>query len=412
VRSQNCPGSALPSYDAAPDEDAEAGRVKLHEYQAKARFNAAGLLVPKGHVVESAPEARRAFEELHEPLAVVKAQVHAGGRGKAGGVRLVRSAQEAEEVAAALLGKPLVTKQTGAKGTVVRRLLVESGIDIDRQLYAAVLLDRSLEVPVLIASASGGMDIEEVAAKDPGAILKEPVFPFVGLEAFRARRLAYQMGVPREHVSSLASLFQTLARVWIENDATLVEVNPLVLTKAGIWVCLDGKMAIDDNALYRRKDLARWRDVAEEEPAEVRAREAGLSYVKLDGNIGCLVNGAGLAMATMDIVKLHGGEPANFLDVGGGASAEQVTTAFRIILDDPAVRGILVNIFGGIMRCDVLAKGVVEATKAVHLDRPLVVRLEGTNVEEGRRILAQSGLAITTATDMADAARKVVEAVA
>jgi succinyl-CoA synthetase beta subunit len=385
--------------------------VKLHEYQAKGRFQAAGLKVPAGHVVETAEAAGRAFEALGLPLAVVKAQVHAGGRGKGGGVRLVRSAAEAVEAANAILSQPLVTKQTGPKGTVVRRLLVEAGLDIDRQMYVAVLLDRALELPVVIASAEGGMEIEEVAATRPEAILREPVFPFAGLEAFRARRMAARLGVPKEHVNALASLLVTLSKVWLENDATLVEVNPLVLTRDGQLVCLDGKMAIDDNALFRRKDLAKWRDVAEEEPAEVEAREAGLSYVKLDGNIGCLVNGAGLAMATMDIVQLHGGAPANFLDVGGGASADQVTKAFRIILEDPAVKGILVNIFGGIMRCDVLAKGVVEATRAVSLTRPLVVRLEGTNVEEGRRILGESGLAITTATDMTDAAKKIVEAV-
>jgi succinyl-CoA synthetase beta subunit len=390
--------------------------VKLHEYQAKTRFQAAGLRVPAGHVVESAEGARRAFEALGLPLAVVKAQVHAGGRGKGGGVRLVRSAEEAERAASEILSKPLVTKQTGPGGVPVRRLLVEAGLDIDRQLYVAVLLDRALEVPVVIASAEGGMEIEEVAAERPDAILREPVFPFTGLEPFRARRMALRLGVPKEQVNPLASLLVTLSRVFLETDATLVEVNPLVLTRGATpaeaqLVCLDGKMAIDDNALFRHKDLARWRDVAEEEPAEVRAREANLSYVKLDGDIGCLVNGAGLAMATMDVVKLHGGSPANFLDVGGGASADQVTTAFRIILEDPAVRGILVNIFGGIMRCDVIAKGVIEATRAVGLARPLVVRLEGTNVEEGRRLLAESGLAITAATDMTDAAKKIVAAV-
>jgi succinyl-CoA synthetase beta subunit len=390
--------------------------VKLHEYQAKTRFQAAGLRVPAGHVVEDAAAARRAFEALDLPLAVVKAQVHAGGRGKGGGVRLVRSAEEAERAASEILSKPLVTKQTGPGGVPVRRLLVEAGLDIDRQIYVAVLLDRALELPVVIASAEGGMEIEEVAAKRPEAILREPVFPFTGLEPFRARRMALKLGVPKEQVNPLASLLVALSRIFLEDDASLVEVNPLVLTRGGPGeaqlVCLDGKMAIDDNALFRHKEIARWRDVTEEEPAEVRAREANLSYVKLDGDIGCLVNGAGLAMATMDVVKIHGGAPANFLDVGGGASADQVTTAFRIILEDPAVRGILVNIFGGIMRCDVIAKGVIEATRAVGLTRPLVVRLEGTNVEEGRRLLAESGLAITSATDMTDAAKKIVAAVA
>jgi succinyl-CoA synthetase beta subunit len=395
-----------------PPVEAQGGSfVKLHEYQAKARFKEAGLVVPEGHVVTAAAEAGRAFRALGGPLAVVKAQIHAGGRGKAGGVRLVRSAEEAEQVAGELLGRPLVTKQTGPAGTVVRTLLVEQGLDIRRQIYAAVVLDRRAELPVLMASAEGGVEIEEVAAKKPHAILREPVDPNQGLPAFRARRLALKLKVPKELMRPLASTLQALARLWIESDAGIVEVNPLVTTGDGRVVCLDGKMTLDDNALFRHKALAALRDLGEEEPTEVRAREAGLSYVKLDGNIGCLVNGAGLAMATMDIVKLAGGEPANFLDVGGSATAEQVTTAFRIILEDPSVKGILVNIFGGIMRCDVLAEGVVAATKAVGLDRPLVVRLEGTKVEEGRRILKRSGLDIVAAADMADAARKIVEAV-
>jgi succinyl-CoA synthetase beta subunit len=385
--------------------------VKLHEYQAKERFRASGLETPRGVVARSAAEAREAFATLGKPLAVVKAQVHAGGRGKGGGIQLVRSAEDAARAAERMLGSALVTPQTGPQGVRVEKVLVEEGLDIEREIYAAVLLDRAAEVPIVMASAQGGMDIEEVAARDPEAILREPVQPFVGMDAFRARALAFGLGIPKERVQAMATVLRNLARVWIENDASLVEVNPLVLTKDGRIVCLDGKMVLDDNALFRHKDLAALRDVAEEDPAEVRAREAGLSYVKLDGNIGCLVNGAGLAMATMDIVKLHGGEPANFLDVGGGATAEQVTTAFRIILEDPAVRGILVNIFGGIMRCDVIARGVVEATRAVGLDRPLVVRLEGTNVEDGRRILRESGLDIVTAADMTDAAKRIVEAV-
>ncbi len=386
--------------------------MKLHEYQAKERFRAVGLTVPRGVVVKEASAAAEAFASLGTPVVVVKAQIHAGGRGKAGGVKLVRSADEARQVAETLLGHPLVTKQTGREGTVVRTLLVEEGLDLDRQLYAAVVLDRRLESPVVMASAEGGVEIEEVAARRPKAILREVVDPLRGLDGFKARRLAYRLKVPAELVRPLATTLQRLARLWLESDASLVEVNPLVTTKDGRVVCLDGKMSIDDNALFRQKELAAERDRSEEEPTEVRARDAGLSYVKLEGNIGCLVNGAGLAMATMDIVKLHGGEPANFLDVGGGATAEQVTTAFRIILEDPSVQGILVNIFGGIMRCDVIAEGVVAATKAVGLDRPLVVRLEGTNVEKGRAILAKSGLDITPAKDMDDAARRIVEAVA
>jgi succinyl-CoA synthetase beta subunit len=385
--------------------------LKLHEYQAKARFKAAGLVVPEGIVVDTAEAAGEAFTTLGRPVAVVKAQVHAGGRGKGGGVTLVRSAEEAVETARAIMGRPLVTPQTGPEGVTVKKLLVEEGLDLDREFYAAVVLDRRLETPVVMASAEGGVEIEEVAASRPEAILREGVHPWRGLDAFQARRLAYRLGVPKELAGKMAKTLMGLARIWLQSDASLVEVNPLVTTKDGRVVCLDGKMSIDDSALFRQKALAEQRDVAEEEPTEVEARAAGLSYVKLDGNIGCLVNGAGLAMATMDIVKLEGGEPANFLDVGGGATAEQVTTAFEIILADPAVKGILVNIFGGIMRCDVIAEGVVEATKRVGLDRPLVVRLEGTNVEDGRRILAESGLDITPATDMQDAAKRIVEAV-
>ena len=385
--------------------------MKLHEYQAKAQFAAAGLSVPRGIVIQKAKKAAKAFDKLGGEVAVVKAQIHAGGRGKAGGVRLVRSPEEAEAAARDLLGKPLVTKQTGPQGTVVRTLLIEEGLDLRKELYAAVVLDRRLERPVLMASAEGGMDIEEVAATKPEAILREVIDPERGLDAFRARRVAYQLGIDKDLVRPLGATLQGLARLWLKSDASLVEVNPLVTTGDGRVVCLDGKMTIDDSALFRHRDLAELRDLGEEEPREVRAREAGLSYIGLDGNIGCLVNGAGLAMATMDIVKLHGGEPANFLDVGGGATAEQVTTAFGIILEDPAVKGILVNIFGGIMRCDVIAEGVVAATKAVGLNRPLVVRLEGTNVDKGRRILAKSGLDITPAKDMDEAARLIVEAV-
>ena len=385
--------------------------MKLHEFQAKALFREAGLPVPRGRAAATADDAAAAFTELGAALGVVKAQIHAGGRGKAGGVKLVRSAAEAKGVAEALLGKPLVTKQTGPGGTVVRRLLVEEGLPLDKEFYAAVLLDRRLEAPILMASSQGGMEIEEVAEKDPNAIVRETIDARAGLHGFQARRMAFRLGFPKALVNKAAAVLQGLVRVFLDRDASLVEVNPLVTTKDGRVVCLDGKVVIDDNALYRQTAVAGMRDVDEEDPTERRAKDAGLSYIKLDGNIGCLVNGAGLAMATMDLVKLHGGEPANFLDVGGGATTEQVTNAFQIILEDPAVKGILVNIFGGILRCDVLAEGVVAATKAVGLKVPLVVRLEGTNVEKGREILRTSGLAIVPATDLTDAAKKIVEAV-
>ena len=385
--------------------------MKLHEFQAKALFAQARLPVPKGREVKSDADAAAAFGELGGTLAVVKAQIHAGGRGKAGGVKLVRSAVEAKSVAASLLGKPLVTKQTGPAGTVVRRLLVEEGLPLDREFYAAVVLDRRLETPVMMASSQGGMEIEEVAERDPAAIVREPIDARAGLHAFQARRLAFAIGVPKELVNKAAAVLQGIARVFLDRDASLVEVNPLVTTKDGRVICLDGKVVIDDNALFRQPDVAAMRDLGEEDATEQEAKDAGLSYIKLDGNIGCLVNGAGLAMATMDLVKFHGGSPANFLDVGGGATTEQVTKAFRIILADPHVKGILVNSFGGILRCDVLAEGVVAATKAVGLTVPLVVRLEGTNVEKGREILKGSGLAIVPATGLTDAAKKIVEAV-
>ena len=385
--------------------------MKLHEFQAKALFSDAGLPVPRGREVKSPDDAALAFTELGAVLAVVKAQIHAGGRGKAGGVKLVRSAAEAKAVALSLLGKALVTKQTGPEGTVVKRLLVEEGLPLDKEFYAAVVLDRHLEMPVMMVSSQGGMEIEEVAERDPSAIVREPIDVRAGLHAFQARRLAFAIGIPKELVNKAAAVLQGIARVFVDRDASLVEVNPLVTTKDGRVVCLDGKVTIDDNALFRQPKISQMRDLGEEDPTEQEARDAGLSYIKLDGNIGCLVNGAGLAMATMDLVKFHGGTPANFLDVGGGATTEQVTKAFRIILADPHVKGILVNIFGGILRCDVLAEGVVAATKAVGLKVPLVVRLEGTNVEKGRAILRSSGVAIVAATDLTDAAKKIVEAV-
>jgi succinyl-CoA synthetase beta subunit len=385
--------------------------VKLHEHQAKALFREGGLPVPRGRAAGDPEDAAAAFRELGTPLGVVKAQIHAGGRGKAGGVRVVRGAEEAREVARSLLGKPLVTAQTGPRGTVVRRVLVEEGMEIASEAYAAVVLDRRLETPVLMASARGGMDIEHVAATEPDAILFERVDARAGLHPFQARRLALRIGFRGDLLGKASAVLVGLARTFLERDASLVEVNPLVSTKDGRVVCLDGKVTLDDNALFRQRAAADMRDPTEEDPTERRARDLGLSYIKLEGDIGCLVNGAGLAMATMDLVQHHGGSPANFLDVGGGATAEQVEAAFRIILEDAAVRGILVNIFGGILRCDVLAEGVVAATKAVDLKVPLVVRLEGTNVEQGREILARSGLAIVPATDLTDAARKIVGAV-
>jgi succinyl-CoA synthetase beta subunit len=385
--------------------------VKLHEYQAKERFRAYGLQTPRGIVAETAVGIQSGYDKLGGDLAVVKAQIHAGGRGKAGGVKLVRSSDAAAAEAAGMLGKALITKQNGPDGTIVRKVLIEEGLQIDHEYYVAVTLDRQLELPIIMASAQGGMDIEEVAEKDPTAILKEIVDPVSGLAAFRARRMSYDLGVPKHQVRAFAAALQGLARTFLGDDASMVEVNPLITTKDDRVVCLDGKMTIDDNALFRHKDLAAMRDEGEEDPTEVRARKAGLSYVNLDGNIGCLVNGAGLAMATMDIIKLSGGEPANFLDVGGSASSEQVTTAFQIILEDPAVKGILVNIFGGIMQCDVVAQGVVDATKKLGLECPLVVRLHGTNMEKGREILANSGLSIIPADNMGAAARTIVEAV-
>ena len=385
--------------------------MNIHEYQGKAVLREFGVAVPRGRAAFTAEEAVAVAKELGGPVWVVKAQIHAGGRGKAGGVKLVRSADEAKAVALSLLGKPLVTKQTGPEGTVVKRLLVEEGLPLDKEFYAAVVLDRRLETPVIMVSSQGGMEIEEVAARDPKAILREAFDARAGLHAFQGRRLAFAIGVPAALVNKAAAVLQGLARVFLDRDASLVEVNPLVTTKDGRVVCLDGKVTIDDNALFRQTAIAAMRDLGEEDPTEREARDAGLSYIKLDGNIGCLVNGAGLAMATMDLVQHHGGTPANFLDVGGGATTEQVTQAFRIILADPHVKGILVNIFGGILRCDVLAEGVVAATKAVGLKVPLVVRLEGTNVEKGRDILRSSGLAIVPATDLTDAAKKIVEAV-
>ena len=393
--------------------------MKIHEYQAKELFRKSGVAVLKGKVAASADEAAAAFKELGGPLAVVKAQIHAGGRGKGTvksnpqqrGVQLVRSADEAATVAKNLLGNELVTIQTGPEGKTVNRVFVEEGCQIARELYLGIVLDRAAAKPVLMVSSEGGVEIEKVAAETPQLIFKEHFDPHVGLMPYQVRKLCYRLNITGPSVASAEKFMRALCKLYVQLDCSLVEINPLVVTKDGNLLALDGKLSFDDNAMFRHKDLAELRDLSEEDPAEVRASNTGLSYVKLDGNIGCLVNGAGLAMATMDIIKLHGGEPANFLDVGGGANEAQVTEAFRIILSDPNVKGILVNIFGGIARCSTIAAAIVAASKAVGFKVPLVVRLEGTEVEEGRKILRESGVKLITADDLTDAAKKIVGAV-
>ena len=392
--------------------------MKIHEFQAKDLLRAAGVPVLDGKVARTPAEAAAAFTALGTPVCAVKAQIHAGGRGKGKvvgseqrGVELAKSAEDAARIAEGLLEKTLVTIQTGPEGQTVRQVFVESGCAIDRELYCAILVDRAAGSPVLIASTAGGMDIEEVAAKTPELILSEPFDPDRGLGAYQARLLASKLDLPTTSWRCAEQFFRALCQAFVDLDASLLEINPLVLTSEGTLVALDAKMTFDDNALFRHKDIAALRDEAEEEPAEIRAAAAGLSYVKLSGEIGCLVNGAGLAMSTMDLVKHHGGEPANFLDVGGGANVEQVTEAFRIILSDPNVKGILVNIFGGIMRCTTIANALVEASKTVGFSVPLVVRLEGTEVEEGKKILASSGTSIIAADGLTDAAEKIVAAV-
>ncbi|PHY00312.1 MAG: ADP-forming succinate--CoA ligase subunit beta [Planctomycetaceae bacterium] len=391
--------------------------MKIHEYQAKDLLRAAGVPVLAGKVVRSPEEAAAAFASLGTPVCAVKAQIHAGGRGKGmvkgstqRGVELAQTAADAARITKGLLGNTLVTIQTGVEGQVVRQVFVESGCAIDRELYCAVLVDRRVGSPVLIASTAGGMDIEEVAHNTPELILSEPFDPDRGLAAYQTRLLSAKLGLPAKSWRAAEQFFTSLTRAFLALDASLLEINPVVLTKDGGLVALDAKMTFDDNALFRHKDLAGLRDEAEEDPSETRASAAGLSYVKLNGTIGCLVNGAGLAMSTMDLVKYHGGEPANFLDVGGGADVKQVTEAFRIILSDTHVKAILVNIFGGIMRCTTIANAVIEASKTVGFTVPLVVRLEGTEVEEGKKILASSGTAIITADGLTDAAQKVVAA--
>ena len=383
--------------------------MNIHEYQAKQILARFGVPVPKGQPASTPDEVASAFKALGQPKAVVKVQIHAGGRGKAGGVKLLSSADDARDFAANLLGKPLVTHQTGPEGRVVRHMYVEEASQIARELYLGMLVDRKAGSVAVIASTEGGMDIEEVAAKTPQKILTEFINPLLGVAGFQARKIAFALGLKDKQVGQFASMLAAIYKAFIETDASLIEINPLVVITDGRVICLDAKMSFDDNGLIRHADIGELRDPNEEDPAETEAAKFDLSYVHLDGNIGCMVNGAGLAMATMDIVKIYGAEPANFLDVGGGASTEKVAAAFRILLADKRVKGVLINIFGGIMRCDVLAQGVVEAAKQVKLNVPLVVRMEGTNVTEGKKILADSGIKVITATDMADAAHRIVK---
>jgi succinyl-CoA synthetase beta subunit len=384
--------------------------MKIHEYQAKEIFSTYGIPVPKGRVAGSPEDAEKIFNELSKDLCVVKAQIHAGGRGKGGGVKLVRTAGEARDAAETIMANPLVTHQTGPEGQPVKKVLVEEGSSIKKEFYLGLAVDRKISAPVLMASTEGGVEIEEVARKTPEKILKAAVDPCMGLFAFRARVLAFKLGLPAKAVNPALKIMIALGKMFMEKDCSLAEINPLILTEDDQVVALDAKMNFDSNGLYRQKRVLEYRDLDEEDPREVEASEYGLSYISLDGNIGCLVNGAGLAMSTMDIIKLHGGEPANFLDVGGGATTEQVTKAFKIILTDEKVQAILVNIFGGIMQCDIIADGVVAATKEIGVKVPLVVRLEGTNVEKGKAILDKSGLNIISADSMSDAAAKVVAA--
>ncbi len=390
--------------------------MKIHEYQGKEILKRYGVPVPKGVPALSVGEAERAADaliaETGSETLVVKAQIHAGGRGKGGGVKVVKGLAAARETAQKILGMNLVTHQTGPGGQLVRRLLIEQGVSIARELYVGALVDRGTGRVVVMASSEGGMDIEEVAAKSPEKILKEVVDPALGLAQFQARDLAYGLGLKGDVAKQAAGFLMKLYACFVDVDASLVEINPLVVTTDGKVLALDCKMTFDDNALYRHRDIEAFRDLEEEDAAETEAKKYDLSFIKLDGNIGCMVNGAGLAMATMDIIKHFGGQPANFLDVGGGATTEKVTAAFKIITADPSVKGIFVNIFGGIMKCDTIADGIIAAVKEVGLKVPLVVRLEGTNVELGRSKLASSGLAVTTATDMADGAKKVVQSAA
>jgi len=382
--------------------------MKIHEYQAKLILGRYGVAIPRGEMISRAEEARAAAERLGGGTVVVKAQIHAGGRGKGGGVKLARNPAEAEKLAGDILGMTLVTHQTGPGGRVVRKTLIEEGLDVARELYLGLVIDRAMGRPVLMASTEGGVEIEVVAAEHPEKILKESIDPGVGFQAFEARKLAFGLGLLGAQASEAVKFFTALYRAFEATDASLTEINPFVVTRDGRLLALDAKMNFDDNALFRHPEIRELRDLDEEDPLEVKASSSGLNYIRLDGNVGCMVNGAGLAMATMDIIQYAGGRPANFLDVGGGASEDQVHKGFEIILGDPNVRAVLINIFGGIMRCDIVANGVVGAAKSLGIKVPVVVRLEGTNVELGQKILRESGLNFTVANGMKDAAEKVV----
>ena len=383
--------------------------MKIHEYQAKSVLARFGVPVPRGEVTFNASEAADIAKRLGGSIVVVKAQIHAGGRGKGGGVKLAKSPDEAEQIAKQMIGMTLVTHQTGPEGRKVGRVLIEEGLQIERELYLSLLLDRAAGKPVLMASAAGGMDIEEVAAKHPERILREHIDPATGVIPFQARKLAFAMGLDGAAAGKMVKLLDSIYKAFIETDASMIEINPLILTKGGDLIALDAKVSFDDNALYRHPDIREFRDLSEEDPLEVEASKFSLNYIRLDGNIGCMVNGAGLAMATMDIIKLAGGEPANFLDVGGGANAEQIKNAFRILMADKNVKAVFINIFGGILRCDVLAAGVIAAVKELGVPVPIVIRMEGTNVEEGKKMLRESGLNFATADSMGEGADTVVK---
>jgi succinyl-CoA synthetase beta subunit len=384
--------------------------MKIHEYQAKAILARHGVPVPRGEVAFNAAEAGEIARRLGTRVVVVKAQIHAGGRGKGGGVKLAKSPEDAEKIARDMIGMTLITHQTGPDGRVVGRVLVEEGLQMTHELYLSIVLDRAAGKPVIMASAAGGMDIEEVAEKTPEKIVRVWVEPGVGIVPFEARQLGFGIGLDGPQVNRFVKVVSSLYDAYLATDASLLEINPLIVTAAGDLLALDAKMSFDDNALFRHPDFKELRDTSEEEPLEVEASKFNLNYIKLDGTIGCMVNGAGLAMATMDIIKLAGGEPANFLDVGGGANAEQIRNAFRILMMDKAVKAVLINIFGGILRCDVLAEGVIAAVKDLGVTVPIVIRMEGTNVEQGKQMLKESGLNFETADDMSEAARKVVAA--
>jgi succinyl-CoA synthetase beta subunit len=384
--------------------------MKIHEYQGKELLKQYGVPVPRSIVAKTPEEAEQAAKDLGTDMVVVKAQIHAGGRGKGGGVKLAKSPEEAKQIAEQMLGMTLVTHQTGAEGREVKTLLIEEGLPIDKEFYLGITLDRVSGRDVFMASSAGGMDIEKVAAETPELILKETIDPAVGLRPFQARQLAFGLGIPGDLINQTAKFMLSLYDAYVKMDATIVEINPFLLTKDNRLIALDAKVNFDDNAMFRHKDYTELRDLNEEEPLEIEASKFDLNYIKLDGNIGCMVNGAGLAMATMDIIKLAGGEPANFLDVGGGASQERVEQAFKILLADENVKAVLINIFGGIVRCDMVANGVVAAAKNLGVSIPIVARLEGTNVEEGKRVLRESDIRIISADGMRDAAEKVVSA--